>query len=230
MEEFPSGQRGQTVNLLRLASMVRIHLPPPLDGRIAQLGEHLPYKQGVTGSSPVVPTKSGPVVQLVRTLACHARGRRFEPVPGRHFCLCSSVGRAEDWKSSCRWFDSDRRHQQKVLELSFQAICECSSSGRAPPCQGGGSEFEPRHSLQKGRHDLWSCLPFWVPAALRPAPFGIPMLGRSKFALRRPAEQVPGAFAESMISVFHPVLKKERGKYSVFSFCQSNKLELLFSL
>ena len=66
------------------------------DGSIAQLGEHLPYKQGVTGSSPVVPTKSGPVVQLVRTLACHARGRRFEPVPGRHFCLCSSVGRAED--------------------------------------------------------------------------------------------------------------------------------------
>ena len=26
-------------------------------GTIAQLGEHLPYKQGVTGSSPVVPTK-----------------------------------------------------------------------------------------------------------------------------------------------------------------------------
>ena len=29
MEEFPSGQRGQTVNLLRFASMVRIHLLPP---------------------------------------------------------------------------------------------------------------------------------------------------------------------------------------------------------
>ncbi len=29
----------------------------------------------------------GPVVQLVRTLACHARGRRFEPVPGRHFFI-----------------------------------------------------------------------------------------------------------------------------------------------
>ena len=25
-------------------------------GRIAQLGEHLPYKQGVIGSSPIVPT------------------------------------------------------------------------------------------------------------------------------------------------------------------------------
>ena len=63
-------------------------------GSIAQLGEHLPYKQRVTGSSPVVPTISkveipwiinGPVVQLVRTPACHAGGRRFEPVSGRHF-------------------------------------------------------------------------------------------------------------------------------------------------
>ena len=26
-------------------------------GRLAQLGEHLPYKQGVIGSSPIVPTK-----------------------------------------------------------------------------------------------------------------------------------------------------------------------------
>ena len=31
-------------------------------GSIAQLGEHLPYKQRVTGSSPVVPTTFGPVV------------------------------------------------------------------------------------------------------------------------------------------------------------------------
>ena len=56
-------------------------------GSIAQLGEHLPYKQRVTGSSPVVPTTCGPVVQLVRTLACHARGRGFEPHPGRHLPL-----------------------------------------------------------------------------------------------------------------------------------------------
>ncbi len=27
------------------------------NGRIAQLGEHLPYKQRVIGSSPIVPTK-----------------------------------------------------------------------------------------------------------------------------------------------------------------------------
>ena len=27
--------------------------------------------------------------------------------------LCSSVGRAGDWKSPCHWFDSDRRHQSR---------------------------------------------------------------------------------------------------------------------
>ena len=55
-------------------------------GRLAQLGEHLPYKQRVIGSSPIAPTKyDGLVVQLVRMPACHAGGRRFEPVPGRHF-------------------------------------------------------------------------------------------------------------------------------------------------
>ena len=54
-------------------------------GSIAQLGEHLPYKQRVIGSSPIVPTIYGPVVQLVRTLACHARGQGFESPSGRHF-------------------------------------------------------------------------------------------------------------------------------------------------
>ena len=76
-----------------------------LFGSIAQLGEHLPYKQRVIGSSPIVSTsaearliarlrmqtsafgrqpKFGPVVQLVRTLACHARGQGFESPSGRH--------------------------------------------------------------------------------------------------------------------------------------------------
>ena len=65
-------------------------------GSIAQLGEHLPYKQRVIGSSPIVPTICGPVVQLVRMPACHAGGRGFEPHPGRHISLGSSVGRAMD--------------------------------------------------------------------------------------------------------------------------------------
>ena len=56
-----------------------------LNGSLAQLGEHLPYKQRVTGSSPVTPIIYGPVVQLVRTPACHAGGREFEPHPDRHY-------------------------------------------------------------------------------------------------------------------------------------------------
>ena len=87
------------------------------DGSLAQLGEHLPYKQRVIGSSPIVST-SGLVVQLVRTLPCHGRGRGFESHPDRQCTL------------------------QKVH------LCGFSSSGRAPPCQGGGSEFEPRNPLQ----------------------------------------------------------------------------------
>ena len=58
-----------------------------VSGSIAQLGEHLPYKQRVTGSSPVVPTKYGAVVQLVRMPACHAGGQGFEPPSGRHNAL-----------------------------------------------------------------------------------------------------------------------------------------------
>ena len=57
-------------------------------GRIAQLGEHLPYKQGVIGSSPIVTTNLitivGGVAQLVRAPACHAGGREFDPRHSRH--------------------------------------------------------------------------------------------------------------------------------------------------
>ena len=42
-----------------LTGRLWVRVPPsePVSGLIAQLGEHLPYKQGVTGSSPVGPTK-----------------------------------------------------------------------------------------------------------------------------------------------------------------------------
>ena len=55
------------------------------NGILAQLGEHLPYKQRVIGSSPIVST-TGLVVQLVRTLPCHGRGRGFESHPDRQQC------------------------------------------------------------------------------------------------------------------------------------------------
>ena len=82
----------------------------------------------------------GPVVQLVRTLACHARGQGFESPSGRQngktafaVCLCSSVGRAEDWKSSCRWFDSDRRHHNADLaHLVERDLAKVEVAGSSP--------------------------------------------------------------------------------------------------
>ena len=73
-------------------------------GSIAQLGEHLPYKQRVIGSSPIVPIHYGLVVQLVRTLACHARGRGFESLPGRHFLKAHKAGRlSSEIPSALMW-------------------------------------------------------------------------------------------------------------------------------
>ena len=72
-----------------------------------------------------------------RASALQAGGHRFEPCCSHHYLArwCSRLAR-----------------QPVTLEVDGSspfgvAICGCSSSGRAPPCQGGGSEFEPRHPL-----------------------------------------------------------------------------------
>ncbi len=53
-------------------------------GQLAQLVEHRLHTAGVTGSSPVLPTKRlGAVVKSVITPACHAGGRGFKSLPLR---------------------------------------------------------------------------------------------------------------------------------------------------
>ena len=130
------------------------------DGSIAQLGEHMPYKHGVTGSSPVVPTTFGPVVQSVSTPACHAGGRRFESVPGRHIASEQSSGSAR--YASVAQLVEQRTENPRVVGSTPTGgtRCGCSSSGRAPPCQGGGSEFEPRHPLQKDKERI--SVPYFI--------------------------------------------------------------------
>ncbi len=133
----------------------------------------MPYKQGVTGSSPVVPTKASPkcgaVVQLVRTPACHAGGRGFKSLPRRHFSSISLYAQVaqlvEQWTENPRVAGS-------IPALG--TICECSSSGRAPPCQGGGSEFEPRHSLHVGVKSPHSGTPPFRRDSFIPFPFPSP--------------------------------------------------------
>ena len=94
----------------------------------------MPYKHGVTGSIPVVPTSivciqpdvmpsemgsrrkgsayqvliRGPVVQLVRTPACHAGGRRFESVLGRQRAPKGAHTNASVAQSVEQWTENPR--------------------------------------------------------------------------------------------------------------------------
>ena len=112
----------------------RYHFSLRRYGSLAQLGEHLPYKQRVTGSSPVTPTTDclrllwslkqyksqvtddlfcGLVVQLVRMPACHAGGRRFEPVPGRQLLI----------KNVCSQISAPQRLRATQSEVKKASMC-----------------------------------------------------------------------------------------------------------
>ena len=56
MDGFPSGQRGQTVNLLQVASVVRIH-HHPVDAGWSSLEARLAHNPKVIGSNPIPATK-----------------------------------------------------------------------------------------------------------------------------------------------------------------------------
>ena len=58
MDGFPSGQRGQTVNLLQIASVVRIHLHPLLfNAGWSSLEARRAHNPKVVGSNPTPATK-----------------------------------------------------------------------------------------------------------------------------------------------------------------------------
>ena len=68
-----------------------INLKLFFSGILAQLGEHLPYKQRVTGSSPVGPIYSyADVAQLAEQLICNQQVIGSSPIIG--FWPSGSVG------------------------------------------------------------------------------------------------------------------------------------------
>ena len=58
----------------------------PTNGSIAQLGEHLPYKQRVIGSSPIGPifydNRNADVAQLAEQLICNQQVIGSSPIIG----------------------------------------------------------------------------------------------------------------------------------------------------
>ena len=102
---------------------------------------------------------NGRVVQLVRTLACHARGRRFDPDPGRQFA--SVAQSVEQGTENPRVIGSIpiggtinadvahpvERHLAKVevasSSLVGRSMWKFSSAGRASALQAEGQRFEP---------------------------------------------------------------------------------------
>ena len=87
-----------------------------------------------------------------RASALQAEGHRFEP-------CCSHQRRRQHSFAPVAQLVEQRIENPRVVgstptggttesSLSLIPFCGRSSSGRAPPCQGGGSEFEPRRPLQ----------------------------------------------------------------------------------
>ena len=108
MDGFPSGQRGQTVNLLSTTSKVRILLHPLAErltsADVAQLAEQLICNQQVIGSSPIIGLKLKSLKLNIIAGWSSLEARRAHnpkvvgsnPAPAISFCPDSSVGRAKD--------------------------------------------------------------------------------------------------------------------------------------
>ena len=56
-------------------------------GILAQLGEHLPYKQRVIGSSPIGPIIYADVAQLAEQLICNQQVTGSSPVVGLWYII-----------------------------------------------------------------------------------------------------------------------------------------------
>ena len=114
----------------------------------------------VSSSAPVLNQRFCGSSSVGRAPPCQGGGRESEPRLPLFF-----AGVAQ-WQSSSlpSWLrGSDSRHplQQQSEGLPSSALhlqpikgrepltCGSSSVGRAPPCQGGGREFEPRLPLQQ---------------------------------------------------------------------------------
>ena len=88
-------------------------------GILAQLGEHLPYKQRVIGSSPIGPTFFADVAQLAEQLICNQQVNGSSPLIGLARELSESRLKAAD--------ELSRRHVDAVSECESKTKHELTS-------------------------------------------------------------------------------------------------------
>ena len=119
-------------------------------GSIAQLGEHLPYKQGVIGSSPIVPTTYLREWLSGRASPCQGERREFESRFPLH----------------------NRRYSQAVRPRSAKPLRPGSNPGGASNEKGTFVYQKFLFCLSKPQ--AWHVItPFGRVCNLRPAQYGI---------------------------------------------------------
>ena len=99
-------------NARRFSNIQRSQNERHTNGVLAQLGEHLPYKQRVTGSSPVGPTSS------VWTACIRGLGRTYGEI--------AQLARARGSYPRCREFKSPSRYQTGTMR-KHGAFLFCSN-------------------------------------------------------------------------------------------------------
>ena len=140
----PTGSVGQSAALSRRRSSVQVRrgsfrFNPDIVGFgiLAQLGEHLPYKQGVIGSSPIGPTffTNADVAQLAEQLICNQQVNGSSPLIG--------LGAAKYFRLAfCGWFP------EWPKGADCKSVASCFGGSNPPPSIhiAGWSSLEARRA------------------------------------------------------------------------------------
>ena len=105
--------------------------------------EHLPYKQGVIGSSPISPTIFfAGIAQLVEQLTCNQQVVGSSPISGTIFMEGQRSGQTRQTVNlflRVRWFES----------ISLHHVIASQPSGKAPHFDCGMRQFESSRGNHK---------------------------------------------------------------------------------
>ena len=75
---------------------------------------------------------NGPVAQLVRAPACHAGGRRFEPVLGRHYALVAQLVEQQTENLPVGGSIPPQGTTRRCSSMAEQLICNQQVVGSSP--------------------------------------------------------------------------------------------------